>query len=57
MGIFKDSWNDAMSEVAEEHNMSVHDTKKRVAKEARNAVLWALVLVALGVAIAALVLR
>lgn len=57
MGIFKDSWNSAMSNVAEEHNMSVNDAKKRIAKEARNAVLWALALVALGVAIAALVLR
>lgn len=57
MGIFKDSWNEAMSNVAEEHNMTVPDAKKRVAKEARNAVLWALVLVALGIAIAALVLR
>ena len=57
MGIFKDSWNNAMSNVAEEHNMSVPDVKKRVAKEARNAVLWAIALIALGVAIAALVLR
>ena len=57
MGIFKDSWNSAMSNVAEEHNMTVPEAKNRVAKEARNAVLWALALIALGVAIAAMVLR
>lgn len=57
MGIFRDSWNDAMGNVAEEHNMSVHDAKKRIAKESRTAVLWALAHVALGIVIAALVLR
>ena len=57
MGIFRDSWNDAISNVAEEHNMSVPAAKKRIAKEARTAVFWAVALIALGVAIAALVLR
>ncbi len=57
MGIFKDSWNDAISNVAEEHNMSAPNAKKQIAKELRSAALWAVSLIALGIVVAALVLR